>query len=111
MYLTDVDSVSVKNNFFVRVSIQMEQIVMTTDDLVGNKFGLCRLSGGQGYDGVGGYGYDFGYGYTTGSGPAITNMGYGYGSEGGYGPSGYIPTGYGIDNTGGGGYLLCLPWS
>jgi hypothetical protein len=30
-------------------------------------------------------------------------MGYGYGSEGGYGPSGYIPSGYGITSDAGGG--------
>ena len=29
-------------------------------------------------------------------------MGYGYGTEGGYGPTGYFPSGYGLSGSGGG---------
>ena len=104
MYLTDVSTVSVKDNFFVQgLHADGANSDGLLDDLVARSdWGYVGFSGGEGYGSVGGFGYGFGYGYTS-SGPAITNMGYGYGGEGGYGPSGYTPSGYGIDNTGGGG--------
>ena len=103
MYLENVSSLTVEDNFFVQgLHADGANSDGLLDDLVAtSSWGYIGFSGGSGYGDVGGYGYGFGYGYDGSI--TTTSMGYGYGSEGGYGPTGYIPSGYGITNAGGGG--------
>ena len=105
MYLENVSNMMIKDNFFVQgLHADGANQDGLLDDLVAkSEWGYVGFSGGDAYGSVGstGYGYGFGYGYDGSD--TITKMGYGYGGEGGYGPSGYIPSGYGIDNANGGG--------
>jgi hypothetical protein len=102
VYLEDVSTVSVTNNFFLQGlhadGANQDDLL---DDLVAtSEWGYVGFSGGSGYGDVGGFGYGHGYGYDGSE--AITKMGYGFDSEGGYGPTGYFPPGYGLSGSGGG---------
>jgi hypothetical protein len=111
MYLEDVTSLTVSNNFFLH---GLHADGANKDGLLGDlatksEWGYVGFTGGQGYGNVGGYGYGFGYGYDGSV--ATTDMGYGYGvgtstptESSGYGPTGYKPldSAYGLSGYGGG---------
>ena len=98
MYLTDVKDVDVDGNLFHH-GIHADGA--NEDNLLGQLVAADGLGYGYvGFSGGTGQGYGFGYGYGA-SDSTITKMGYGYGGGVGYGPSGYLPSGYGIDVYGG----------
>ena len=101
MYLEDVSSLTVSNNFFLQgLHADGANQDNLLDDLVAqSSFGYVGFDG-NGTGNIGGYGYGFGYGYDGSE--AVTSMGYGLGAEGGYGPTGYFPSGYGLSGSGGG---------
>jgi hypothetical protein len=102
MYLTDSKLVTVHNNFFYHGThadgANFDNSLAKFQAAADKGWGYVGFNGDAGY-GYGGYGFGYGYGANDAT---FTKMGT-YGSYGGYGPSGYLPTGYGLDAYGGGG--------